>query len=72
MNEAIKELKALGAAYQAALEYDFCPDADEAADLVGEIETPFSVEDFRTGANKNGGRSPAQIALTIIDVIGSL
>lgn len=66
----ISKIKSLAAAYQAALEYDYCPSPDEAALLPDEIDTDFSEQDFRAGAKENEGRRPDEIAQSLIFEIG--
>jgi hypothetical protein len=45
MELKILALKALAAAYEAALHYDYCPEPDEASELPNEIVTNFNEEE---------------------------
>lgn len=68
----IQTLKDLAAAYEAALQCDYCPHPDEAVLLLVEIETDFDAGNFRRGAEKMEGRSPDEIANTIVSLIAEL
>ena len=65
----VSKLKSLCAAYQAALEYDYCPPSKVAEGLVDEIMTDFSAEDFRLGAKEKEGCRPDEIADSIIRLV---
>jgi len=68
----ITEIKSLAAAYEAALEHDYCPSPDEAASLVDDIDTNFLETHFRQGAEKNQGRRPDEIARSLVFAISKL
>lgn len=72
MKNNIKELRELGAAHQAALEYDYCPKPSVGAKLVGEIETNFTESEFRLGCGAHKGMSASEIANIIINKISKL
>lgn len=72
MKQKISALKDLAAAYEAALNYDYCPQPDDAVTIPDEIVTNFTKENFRRGAIKNEGRRPDEIALSIIAAISEL
>lgn len=69
---AVSKLKDLAAAYEAAKNYDYCPDSVEAATLPGVIITDFNEDNFRRGAAENEGRSPYEITDSIISAIAAL
>lgn len=67
-----EELKDLAAAYSAALIYDYCPEPEVAAMIPKEFETEFTADNFRRGAEKNQGRRPDEIALSLLATISKL
>lgn len=72
MEEKIENLKNLAAAYQAALQYDYCPTPEEAEALTDEIITDFPKSNFRNGAKLCEGQRPSEISGQIIDLISTL
>jgi len=72
MEDKIKKLRILSAAYEASLEYDYCPDPEEAATYPEEFETNFSEQEFRDGAAMCKGSRPSEIINKIIQVVQSL
>ena len=72
MQNKISNLKDLAAAYEAALQYDYCPEPDVAATVPDERVTDFTPDNFRRGAKDNQGRRPDEIAHSILAAIASL
>lgn len=68
----VLKLKEMAAAYEAALNFDYCPSPDEAAEYYQEMITEFSEDNFRRGAEKYEGRRPSEIAGEIISEIAKL
>jgi len=72
MEKKILELKDLAAAYEAALNYDYCPEPEVAATVPEKFLTSFTADNFRRGAEKNQGRRPDEIAHSILAAISNL
>ena len=65
-------LRILGAAYEAANNYDSVPDAETAKNIPNELQTWFTPSEFEQAANKYEGYSPRNIVDEIIHEIGKL
>lgn len=72
MSDKILELKKLNAAYIAALEYDYCPQEDQADEVAGLFETGVSEKHLFESFIENQGRRPDEIASSISDLIKTL
>lgn len=72
MMEKIKELKKLNAAYQAALEWDYCPDSDKVEEVMDVIGNHLSVEDLSVALEEAQGMRPDEIASSISQLINDL
>lgn len=68
----VLKLKEMAAAYEVALNFDYCPSPDEAAEYSREMITEFSERYFRRGAGRYEGRRPSEIAGEIISEIAKL
>lgn len=78
MEDKIKELQKLSIAYQAAQEYDRCPDSDDATDnMIDNIgfssgQKEYSREMVIEALDENQGRRPDEIAGSIMNLIDQL
>lgn len=70
--EQVHELKEMAAAHIAAMEYDFCPEPQEAMSLAEQIDTELSITHFQNGAIKHQGKSASEIADIIVRAIETL
>lgn len=69
MSNQILALKKLNAAYIAALEYDRCPDEEEAGNLAENFLTGVSEENLKKALSENSGRRPDEIASSMSEII---
>jgi len=69
MEQELLAIKKLNAAYVAALEYDRCPDSDEASDIHEDFETGVTLEELKLALEENQGRRPDEIAQEMSDLI---
>lgn len=72
MKEKILALKKLNAAYIAALEYDHCPDVEEAQSVSELFETGIQLYQLEEALTDNQGRRPDEIAREMSDLIKEL
>ncbi len=72
MEQKILELKKLNAAYIAALEYDYCPDAKKASAVSKLFDTGVSKEILKEALDEYQGSRPDEIANQISDAIKAL
>lgn len=70
--EAIVKLKKLNAAYIAALEFDYCPEAKKVKEVVELLDTGISVAELKKALGENQGRRPDEIAGEMSDLIKTL
>jgi hypothetical protein len=69
MTAQILYLKKLNAAYMAALEYDRCPNSEEAQDVYYMFQPGIDMEELESALDDNSGRRPDEIAMSISDLI---
>lgn len=74
MEQKLTELKNACAAYEAALNYDYCPSVEEAATVPDEfiVAEGLTKQHFIDGAKKHEGSRPDEIANKIISLVASL
>jgi|GEM_PF-5382204 len=74
MEQKIQELKKLRLAHLAALEYDYCPSAEEASNIIKELEgfDDIGVDDLGKILTKNEGASASNIEEEVFLIIKDL
>lgn len=72
MTKEIIELKELNAAYEAALEFDRCPDSTKYEKISYMFEMNLSEKYVKKALKENQGRRPDEIALLICEKIKAL
>lgn len=72
MNYNILKLKQLNAAYIAALEYDWCPDASAAESIMENFSVGITKKELEEALENNQGNRPDEIASEMSDLIKEL
>ncbi len=72
MEEKVMKLKKLNAAYIAALEFDYCPDAKKAKKVSDLFDTGVTNSQLKDALDENQGNRADEIANRISDAIKEL
>lgn len=67
-----EQLRIAAAAYEAANNYDYCPEPDEAVTIPNDYHTEFTADEFRKAAEKYQGRSTSNMVDEIIFLIAKI
>jgi hypothetical protein len=68
----ITKLKKLNAAYIASLEYDYCPDSDEAEEVAKLFDVAMSIQGLQEALEEHQGCRPDELARQMSDLIKEL